>query len=109
MSRREIGRLSVSESGLGMGILWICFARCGRILWMRVCSMILWAIWAQARGSLARTLIVKPSQRALCGHFCMSCRKFSLVLKASFVRSYLNGHVRSECGSGGVNMGARLL
>ena len=63
----------------------------------------------EKRYSLARTLIVKPSQRALCGHFCMSCRKFSLVLKVYFSRSYLNGHVRSECGSGGVKIGAKLL
>ena len=60
-----MGRLSVSESGFGIGTRWMCFARCGSSRWMRACCVIRSAVWIHSVGSLLRRLRVNPSLRAL--------------------------------------------
>lgn len=44
VSRSEIGHLSVSESGCGIGNRCICFESCGRSLWIRACCVIRLAV-----------------------------------------------------------------
>ena len=67
VSISDIGRLSLSDCGFGMGILVVCFALTGRILWMSVSSMSFSIAVVHWGGSRANRFSVKPSSLALPG------------------------------------------
>lgn len=71
VSMSEMGRLSVSEPGLGMGMRLVCLAFVGSILCISISSASVCIRVVQIGGRRARTLSVKPSCRALLGIACI--------------------------------------
>lgn len=103
---RDMGLLSVRESGLGIGILCVCFDDVGSSLCMSMNCMICSIRCVHTHGSLPSMLSVKPPLSAFFGVAMMSlCRevvKFGHLL----IWSYVYGHARFGCSGGIWNMGA---
>lgn len=109
VSSSEMGRLSVIEPGFGMGILSVCFALLGRILWISACSIICSIRVVHIFGNRPSRLSVKPWFLAFVGVLWMLLVRFVWICGACFSRLYVNGHWNSLFGLGGVKMWAILL
>lgn len=104
VSNRDIGLLSVSEFGFGIGILSVCLALFGMILCIRASSMVCSMSVVHSGGSLPRRFSVKPPFRALVGVVFIMFVRSICVLGLLCFSSYVYGQLSSLFGLGGVNM-----
>ena len=100
VSRRDMGRRSVSDPGFGMGTLLVCLALCGRMRCMSVCSMMFSMRSIHCGGRRPRRLSVKFWCLALLGVCCMMSVRCMLKFGDSFCWLYVKGHARASCGGG---------